>query len=390
MKRFFSIVVFTAAFFFSAYSLAAFEIEEGPVYIPGNKTDLLLSFTGDMMAHIINYSMPDYSMIYRDIEKIMLNDSLTFCNVEFPVNRDIPQASYPVFNIHPEYVKAAIDAGVDVLSLANNHSGDQGTGGLKSTVGSMEAITWEYRRDYDRKVYYSGAKSNPQTEFSPVTIYKNGWKIGYLAVTQFSNVIPEPGHMLLVDFRNREQSDEFISWIGKQTGNYDLFILGYHGGVEYYTEPVKRKTEFFHELAAAGVDVIWGHHPHVVQPVEIFRYDDDSGTNSSLIMNSLGNFISGQGRIADPDLPEEEWSYTGDSAIIQAEFSYNNGNPVLGKVTAVPIANIMTTNREVVITPLEELTHQAVPEPWMSFFLERFILMHDYFIRNIREVSTIE
>ena len=101
-------------------------------------------------------------------------------------------------------------------------------------------------------------------------------------------------------------------------------------------------------------------------------------------MNSLGNFISGQGRIIDPDLPEEEWSYTGDSAIVQVAISEKDGRPSIEEVTAIPTANIMTTNREVVITPLKELTHQPVPEPWMDFFLERFILMHDYFNRNIQ------
>ena len=74
-------------------------------------------------------------------------------------------------------------------------------------------------------------------------------------------------------------------------------------------------------------------------------------------MYSLGNFISGQGRIADPALPEEEWSYTGDSAIIQVTFDFAEGAPVLKDVEAVPIANIMTTDRDVVITPLQQLTH---------------------------------
>ena len=380
MKRFFSLTVTAVLLLIISFSLSAKEIKEGPKNITVEKSELLLSFTGDMMAHIINYSMPDYSMIYRDIEKIMMNDSLTFCNVEFPVNPELPQASYPVFNIHPEYVMAAIDAGVDVLSLANNHTADQGTDGLASTVGAMQSIINSYRRDKGRSVYYSGAKTNPNTDFKPVTIYQSGWKIGYLSVSQFSNVKPKEGYMQLVDFRDSEKSADFVEWIGELTDNYDLFVLAYHGGVEYYTEPVRRKTELFRSLAKAGVDVIWGHHPHVVQPVEVLQ----NGNRSTVVMYSLGNFISGQGRIVDPDLPEEEWSYTGDSAIIQTAFSFKDGVPVLLDIEAIPTANIMTTNREVVITPLEELTHQAVPEPWMSFFLERFILMHDYFIRNIR------
>jgi poly-gamma-glutamate synthesis protein (capsule biosynthesis protein) len=323
--------------------------------------------------------MSDYSLIYKDIEKIMQNDSLTFCNVEFPVNPALPQASYPVFNIHPEYVKAAISAGVDVLSLANNHTADQGTSGLIATVQAMTDMKDDFRKT-GRDIYFSGSSDKPIPGFKAQTIYKDGWKIGYLAVSQFSNVKPEKGYMQLVDFRDNEQSDNFVEWISGVTDDYDLFILSYHGGVEYYTEPVKRKTELFNRLAAAGVDVIWGHHPHVVQPVDIL----ETSNGKSVIMNSLGNFISGQGRIADPVLPEEEWSYTGDSAIIQTIFSYDGKSPFLEDVIAIPIANIMTTNRDVVIIPIEELTHQAVPEPWMSFFVERFILMHDYFNRNIR------
>ncbi|HAK44968.1 MAG TPA: hypothetical protein DCO79_03475 [Spirochaeta sp.] len=333
-----------------------------------------------MMAHIINYSMEDYSLIYRDIENIMLDDSLTFCNVEFPINPELPQASYPVFNIHPEYVMAAVDAGVDVLALANNHTGDQGTSGLIATVGAVKTMVEQVQKEQDRRLFFSGAKQNPDVDFKPVTIYKNGWKIGYLSVSQFSNTIPDPGHMLLVDFRKTEESEEFVNWLSGFTGEYDLFVLSYHGGSEYYTSPGSRKIEFFKKLTAVGVDIVWGHHPHVIQPVEVV----ENKGRESLIMYSLGNFISGQGRIADPVLPEEEWSYTGDSAIIQAVISHDGDKPVFDNIKAIPIANIMTTNRDVVITPLKDLTHQAVPEPWMSYFLERYILMHDYFIRNIR------
>ena len=379
MKRFFNFLIIIL--FAIITSTAAAESVDGSGF-PVNNTrgELILSFTGDMMAHVINYSMDDYSLIYRDIEKIMQNDSLTFCNVEFPVNPEIPQASYPVFNIHPEYVMAAIDAGVDVLALANNHTGDQGTEGLKATVGAADAMVQKYRHEDNRNIYYSGVKADPETDFKPVTIYKNGWKIGYLSVTQFSNSIPEPGHMLIVNFNNSDESEDFVEWISTISGDYDLFVLAYHGGREYYTDPVRNKVRLFRELTAAGVDIIWGHHPHVIQPVEVLK----NGDRESLVMYSLGNFISGQGRIADPVLPEEEWSYTGDSAIIQAVISFDGEKPLFRDIEAIPIANIMTTNRDIVITPLKDLTHQAVPEPWMTYFLERYVLMHDYFIRNIR------
>ena len=380
MKKYFRALIVLSIFIIPGLPLTAVNVEDVPVPPPAEKENLVLSFTGDMMAHIINYSMPDYSLIYRDIESIMQSDSLTFSNVEFPVNPELPQASYPVFNIHPEYVEAAINAGVDILSIANNHTADQGTDGLLATVEAMQQLCYKIKKEQGRDIRFSGAKINADSEFSPITIYKNGWKIGYLSVSQFSNVTPRPGHMMLVNFRSSSQTQDFIDWIKPQTENYDLFILSYHGGVEYLAEPVKRKTEFFHKLVASGVDILWGHHPHIIQPIEIVT----TGGNEGVIMNSLGNFISGQGRIIDPDLPEEEWSYTGDSAIIQVEISSRGEDKVIEHVSAIPTANIITTNREVIIAPLKDLTHQPVPEPWMNFFLERFILMHDYFNRNIQ------
>ncbi len=384
MRRFFKLpYILIALVIISAVPVSAMQYRDAGIQAPAKKEPLVLSFTGDMMAHVINYSMKDYSLIYRDIESIMQNDSLTFSNVEFPVNPEIPQASYPVFNIHPEYVMAAIDAGVDVVSIANNHTADQGVPGLQATVSTMYSLMNYYKKQQNRELHFSGAKDNPETDFKPVTIYKNGWKIGYLAVAQFSNHNPGRGYMQLVDFRDREETSAFVDFIKKVRTDYDLFVLAYHGGVEYLAEPVKAKTEFFNDLVAAGVDIIWGHHPHIIQPVDIVTTEGRTG----VVMNSLGNFISGQGRIIDPDLPEEEWSYTGDSAIIQVEAAFRNGRIVFDRVEAIPTANMMTTNREVVITPLEQLTHQPVPQPWNDFFMQRYMLMHDYFNRNIRQID---
>ena len=91
---------------------------------------LVLTFGGDIMAHTPNFSMADYSMIYADIEEIIQNDDLTFANLETPVHDGRPYENYPTFNVQPPYAQAAIDAGFDVFSLANNHSNDQGLEGM--------------------------------------------------------------------------------------------------------------------------------------------------------------------------------------------------------------------------------------------------------------------
>ena len=93
-----------------------------PEEIPPTDNRLVLTFGGDIMAHVENFGMADYNMIYTDIEEIIQNDDFTFANLETPVHEGRAYESYPTFNVQPEYVQAAIDAGFDVFSLANNHT----------------------------------------------------------------------------------------------------------------------------------------------------------------------------------------------------------------------------------------------------------------------------
>ena len=89
-------------------------------------SELVLSFSGDIMAHDVNFKMKDYNRIYDDVRDILLNDDLSFGNVETPVCEERPLSTFPCFNIHKDYLKAAIDGGFDVFSFANNHTNDQG------------------------------------------------------------------------------------------------------------------------------------------------------------------------------------------------------------------------------------------------------------------------
>jgi len=89
-------------------------------------TILQLTFAGDIMIHTANYLTADYPAIYRSIAPLLRKDDLSFANLEFPVDPSRPFSSYPRFNGSPEYLRAAVEAGIDVFSLANNHAFDQG------------------------------------------------------------------------------------------------------------------------------------------------------------------------------------------------------------------------------------------------------------------------
>ena len=338
------------------------------------REDLSLSFVGDIMAHNVNYWMEDYSLIYRSVERILKGDDLTFTNLEFPVDPTLPQASYPRFNNHPGYVAAAINAGIEVFSLANNHTNDMGVNSIFRTMDSLALL----QAQTQKKIYFSGTRRSLTEDFEPVQIHLKGWNIGYLAVTQFQNLAPRDPYVVKVNYMIEEDVEPFLKWLAKITPDYDLFILSYHGGVEYARKPHPMKTKFFHRLLDAGVNIVHGHHPHVLQPVETVQ---DNGYNR-VILYSTGNFISGQGAHIDPSNPDDDWSYTGDSAIFTLTVELHEGGATVSGVRVVLTTNLRTPNRHYIIEPLEELSTTLLNEPWAAYFKRRNSVMKKFIEEN--------
>jgi hypothetical protein len=336
--------------------------------------ELLLSFVGDIMAHNVNYTMGDYSLIYRAVERVLKADDLTFSNLEFPIDPTLPQYTYPQFNNHPSYVQAAIDSGIEVFSLANNHTNDQGILSIFRTLESAEML----RHRSGGKVHFSGVRRSTDKPFEPERLQFGNWTIGYLAVTQFQNLPLKDPYVLEVNYERREEVEEFLDWISTVTPGYDLFILSYHGGVEYARKPDPKKTLFFRRLLDAGVHIVHGHHPHVLQPVETVQIN---GLNR-VILFSTGNFISGQGTRIDPLRPEDDWCYTGDSAIFTLKVVKTERGPTVVGVNSLLTTNLRTPAGHFIIEPLERLADTLLNEPWAAYFKRRRDIMRAFLEEN--------
>ncbi len=349
---------------------------------PGRgREQLSLSFVGDIMAHNVNYNMRDYSLIYRGVKSLLRSDDLTFSNLEFPIDTTLPQSTYPQFNNHPSYVRAAIESGIEVFSLANNHTNDQGVASIFRTLDETEKL----RREFGGEIFFSGARKSTEVPFTPEVIRIKGWKIGYLAVTQFQNLpLPKP-YVLEVNYLKSEESENFLKWLSQVTPHFDLFILSYHGGDEYARKPNPKKVEFFHRMIEAGVHIVHGHHPHVLQPVETVQIN---GLNR-VILYSTGNFISGQGTRIDPFEPENIWCYTGDSAIFNLRINKTDRGATVVKVAPILTTNLKTPAKNFIIEPLEKLAATLVNEPWATYYKQRhgimtaFLRDNTYFTRKI-------
>ena len=77
--------------------------------------------------------MKDFSLIWKNVKPLFETEGLHFINLETPVHDKRPYENYPFFNVKKAYVEAALDAGFNVFSLANNHTNDQGKEGILET-----------------------------------------------------------------------------------------------------------------------------------------------------------------------------------------------------------------------------------------------------------------
>ncbi len=342
---------------------------------------LTLSFTGDIMAHNVNYQMEDYSLIYEEVQHIFQNDDLSFGNLEFPIVPSSPQSSYPSFNVHPAYVEAAINAGLDVFSLSNNHTFDKGLDGVIQTFNTVNLMQERAERD----IYFAGIKIDPEADFEPITIMSKGYKIGFIAITQFMNAPFYRENVLMINYNNTEDVKYGLDLISEVSENYDLFIVSYHGGVEYSLSPNPAKKEFFHDLLKAGAHIIYGHHPHVPQPYELVNVN---GLNR-VILYSTGNFISGQGYIIDPSMPEDYWSYTGDSVVYILKTEFTENGPTVTEVEPYLIGNYTTERKDVVVEPLINLATKELPGLWSEFYEIRYRILSK-FMEDNRIYTVIE
>ncbi len=185
-------------------------------------------------------------------------------------------SGYPRFNSPSEFGDNMIDIGFNMVSLANNHSMDQGEKGVLNSVAY-----WKEKNN----VVWNGQSDSEEDRLGHIYGDVNGIKYAMLSYTMHTNGLPVPsGKPYLVNVYNKDKVKEDIEAVRP---NVDILFVAMHWGEEYTHKPNSNQRETAKYLSELGVDVIIGAHPHVIQPIE--------KEGNTIVYYSLGNFISNQG-----------------------------------------------------------------------------------------------
>jgi len=198
--------------------------------------------------------------------KFMQGTDFVFANHEGPIHEIYTPTSKSIaFRFKPDVVWELKKAGINIVSVANNHALDQGWGGRDDTMKFLTQGGISFFGNPKNIVGGEGRDSNEKI----VTI--SGAKVAFLG---FDDTIFKIDSAAV---------GEYIK--GLKARN-DFVIVSVHWGVEYTHNPGQRQKDLAHMFIDSGADIVFGHHPHVIQTMEIY--------NNKPIFYSMGNFVFDQ------------------------------------------------------------------------------------------------
>ena len=245
-----------------------------------------ISAIGDVLIHGTVYEDAqtadgyDFDPMFEKVVPYLSQSDITVANSESIIGgSDIGVSTYPSFNSPYELGDAMKNAGIDVVSMANNHTLDRGVKAIENAINYWHSIGIKHTGSY-----LSAEQRNDIT-----TITKNGITFSFLSFTYGTNGVKTPaGKEYLVKRIDKDVIQKDLALARAQS---DVVVLSLHFGVEYENMPNAEQIDLAHFSADNGADIIIGHHPHVLQPAQWIEASDG---RKAFAVYSLGNFLSGQ------------------------------------------------------------------------------------------------
>ncbi|MZP28305.1 CapA family protein [Heliobacterium undosum] len=272
---------------------SAVEPSQAAVTAPPRPVTIVLAATGDVLIHdsmIAAGREADgsyrFEHFFANIKPYIQAADVAVADFEGTMaGAERGYSGYPLFSCPDAMATALADTGFDVITVAGNHILDKGAAGAMQTVNRLE----------ENGIVPVGAFRSAE-ERSRIAIRDvRGVKLAFLAYTYGTNGIPipqdKPWLVNLLDEQALEREVAEARSLGA-----DFVVASLHMGDEYQRQPSAFQKEWVDRAVKAGVDVVLGSHPHVLQPFEKRK----AGEKDVFVVYSLGNFISAQkGRYRD-------------------------------------------------------------------------------------------
>ena len=237
----------------------------------------MIQGTGDVNldpTYIPALATEGWDHAWSGLEGIFLEDDLTVINLECaPSALGAPEPKDYVFRCPPESLPSLLANGIEVANIGNNHSGDYG----------KEALVDGRENLIDVGVAPVGAGRDATEAGAPAIFDIAGWKI---AVLGFGGIFPNDGWVATEDVAGMRDGDDIESMVAaveEAADLADLVVVAAHWGVELDTTPRPDDVDRAAAMIGAGADIIFGHHPHRLQPLDV--------VDGKPVFWSLGNFV---------------------------------------------------------------------------------------------------
>lgn len=265
---------------------------QGPASAPPDETRVELVAVGDILMHqdvkaSASAAPGGLLDLWSEVAPELKKADIAFANLETPIAPTSGRPGRPmVFNAPAELPAALKASGFTLVSTANNHAYDQGPKGLQETLDRLK----------EAGLPAIGSGPDKAQADTPLILEVKGLRIAFLAFTDVFNMnlnarTDRPWVRSL-------DPAEAARAVREARMKADAVVVSVHWGAEYVHTPLARQRAVAQALTEAGADLILGHHPHVLQPVEVL----EAAGRRTVVAFSLGNFVSNQDRMYRADL----------------------------------------------------------------------------------------
>jgi poly-gamma-glutamate synthesis protein (capsule biosynthesis protein) len=208
---------------------------------------------------------------YERVAPLLRNADLTIANFEGSfTERGSAAVKLYTFRTPPRFAPGLAGAGIDLVSLGNNHAADYGPDGLADTLAALDSAG----------VRHAGAGMNEADARRPAQLAVDGQRVAFLSYTNImENTFAGPDSFGVA----LATTDVIDADVRAAKAQADVVVVALHSGVEYTDAPQPDQQQLARAAIDAGAALVLGHHPHTLQGVE--RY------GGGLIFYSLGNFV---------------------------------------------------------------------------------------------------